>query len=88
MGRPGSFLLPVFLFFLQASLLAALHTLVDGLRGSWGQPLLWGMGVHEIGEGENLAIIVTLGCHEHKAGERVLRGRLEGRVRDGSTGGV
>ena len=37
-----------------------------------------------LGKGRNLAIIVTLGCHEHKAGERVLRGRLEGRVRDGN----
>ena len=41
-GRRFSPLLPVFLFLLQASLLGALHTLVDGLRGSWGQPLLWG----------------------------------------------
>ena len=51
-GRWFSPLLPLFLFLLQASLLAALHMLVDGLRGSWGQPLLWGRGVHEIGEGE------------------------------------
>lgn len=33
-----------------------------------------GKGGMRLGEGRNLAIIVTLGCHEHKAGERVLRG--------------
>lgn len=33
-------LLPVFFFLLEVPLLGALHTLVDGLRRSWGQPLL------------------------------------------------
>lgn len=36
-------LLPVFLLLLQAPLLGALHKLVDGLGGSWGPPLLWGV---------------------------------------------
>lgn len=37
-----SHLFPVFLFLLQSPLLGAFHMLVDGLRGSWGQPFLWG----------------------------------------------
>lgn len=40
--RWPSNLLPVFLFLLWATLLGAFHMLVDGLRGSWGQPFLWG----------------------------------------------
>lgn len=37
-----SYLFPIFLFLLQSPLLGTFHMLVDGLRGSWGKPFLWG----------------------------------------------
>lgn len=64
-----SHLLLFFLFLLWAPLLGAFHMLVDGLRGSWGQPFLWGSGGHEIGkrivggwEGCDKIESVTLRC--------------------------
>lgn len=80
-------LLSVFLFLFQAPLLGAFHTLIYGLRGSWGQPFLWGVTVgmrlgNEVGnrEGSGSNRVSDFGMpNEHKTREKVLRGGLEGR---------